>query len=165
MAAAASFDISLFGDRKLTKALAGMEFKLQKKWLNKGMRAGFKLTHKAARQVAQSHRDTGALWRSIKLRKGKPPRGQGRRVIVYRIFTGGPEVLGIKPTKRVGLRGGRGVGYYPAAIEYGYARQDGVRVPPRSFLRAPLKTTGRRAIKRTGDSLWKQIRTYARSVA
>lgn len=116
MAAAAKFDLSVLGDAQLQDAINGIEPKIRARLLRRSLRTAFKITLdavKAAVPVGMGH-----LRRSIKLRTGKG----GRGMVQFRIYTGGLVDLGARRTRRIGARGAVREGYYPAALEFGYAR-------------------------------------------
>lgn len=146
MAAAGRFDVSVLGDKALEAALRGVPPKIERRLLRTSLRKGFKPTFDLAKTLVPV--ELGALRRSMKLRAGRG----GRGMIQFRIFTGGIAelaALGARRTRRVGLRGAKREGYYPAAVELGFMRQTKQgprRVAPRSFLRAALASTRERAI-------------------
>lgn len=152
------------------------------------LRAGGKIV--LARVKAAVPRESGALYRAIKLRSG----GFARDVMQMRIFTGGLPELGYRATRRFGRRGGRGKpGYPPAAIEFGYTRpalpptytyerrrrsgrqgeytvtqvtrrstaqHAGQRVPPHSFLRAPFDAVRQQVLDAIGADLARGLEAF-----
>lgn len=98
------------------------------------MRAGGKIV--LARVKAAVPRESGALYRSLRLRSG----GFAKGMMQMRIFTGNLAELGYPTTRRAGRRGGRGKpGYPPAAIEFGFTRA----TPPTSYVYERRRRSGR----------------------
>ena len=154
-------DVDLLGDKALSKALRDAPKEVERKILPKALRAGAKPVLQAAKALVPV--DRGVLKKSLKSRKGRTRRRGPGKVLQHRVFTGNAKDLGIKPIKNPGSRGGKTTpGFYPMAIEAGYVRQDGVRIPPRSYLRAALheeRETAKAAIRR---ELWSGLEKYAR---
>lgn len=152
--------MQILGDEKLDRALLDLEKKTERKYIMKAMREAFKIVHRESKTKVPH--GTGRLKRSIKLRKRKPTKARGGgKWVGMRIFTGGREDLGIREAARPGLRGGKGTGYYPFALEAGYTRPDGVRVEARSYLREPLKRNRDRVFRKIRVLLWRQIKGAA----
>jgi HK97 gp10 family phage protein len=119
------FDISLLGAPELSKALAALPDKLERKVLTKALRAAGKFYLTLAK--ASAPRDEGRLASTMKLRALKRRRGR----VGVMVQTGTRSALGIDPKQR---------GYYPAHLEFGHRDRAGVHHPPVPFMRRSLKT-------------------------
>lgn len=163
MPGAGRFDISVLGDKALEVGLRQLPAKVEQRLVKHSLRAAFKPTLEVAKQLVPV--EVGALRRTLKLRAGRGRRG----MVQFRIFTGGVEDLaaaGARRTRRVGARGAKREGYYPAAVELGYQRRTAkglVRVPARSFLRAALHQTRDTALMIVAEDLAQGVKEYAAS--
>lgn len=149
MAAAPKIELAVLGDVALARAMGEITPAAERRLVRTSLRVGFKITKDAVQAAVPT--DNGALKRSIKLRVGK----SGKHFFQFRIFTGDTKSLGYRTTLRVGLRGGK-QGFAPAAVETGYFMQtkDGMKyIPPRSFVRVPLRATKDAVIKAVGEDL------------
>lgn len=159
--APARFDLSVLGDKQLEVALRALPAKIERRLLRTSLRKAFKRTFDAAKAAVPV--EVGALKRSLKLRAGRG----GRGLLQFRIFTGDMAqlaTLGARRTRKLGARGAKREGYYPAAVELGYARRTAkglVRVPARSFLRAALASTRDAVIQDVATDLKEGIREIA----
>lgn len=133
-------DISMVGDKELTKQLKKLDFKLQKKIVRQSISKAMLPVRNAA--IANAPVDSGKLKASIK-RKNKTKRGVSRSSIV----TGTRSELGIK-TK----------GYYPAAIEYGYKKKNGEHVPAKSFMRKAISDNQTSVLNNVGKFIGNGIK-------
>lgn len=125
MAGSNRFDISLLGAPELSKALAELPDKLERKVLTKALRQAGKYYLVLAK--ASAPRDEGRLTSTMKLRAMKRRKGR----IGVTIMTGTRSELGIDPKQK---------GYYPAHTELGHRDRAGVHHPPIPFMRRSLKT-------------------------
>lgn len=142
-------DISLIGDKELQKAFKKLHPKLQKKAFKKAARVAAKIVKESAKgkvPVAE-----GDLKKSIKVKAMKRSRTQ----VGVRIVAGTREELGIPADSKW---------YYPAIVEYGYTRQDGVFIPPQSYLRAARDAKERAAQNVMEREIRKGIEIEARSL-
>lgn len=124
------FDISILGAPELSRALAALPEKLERKILTKALRQAGKFYQTLA--AARSPRDRGKLSSSYKVRALKRRKG---RVGVL-IQTGTRAQLGIDPKQR---------GFYPAHVEFGHRDRAGVHHAANPFMRSSLRT-GQNAI-------------------
>ena len=122
---AGTVDISLLGDKALSKKLRRLETKVQKKIVRKALRAGARPILASAkalvpyseglrRRSGKHLRDTLKL-RALKARKGR---------FGVQVLTGTREELGIAANES---------GYYPLSLEYG-----GGNAPAQPYLRPAL---------------------------
>jgi hypothetical protein len=103
-------DISVFGDKALTRALGSFEPRVQKKVVRQALRASLKRNKEYVVQAWQQHADRGVTARAFaatKIRAGK--RSRGRIRIEWPLPDREP--LGIAPEDPH---------YYPNAVEYGH---------------------------------------------
>ena len=98
-------DISMLGNKELSRQFDQLEPKVQKRLFRKGVRDAMRPVLKTAKELVPA--DTGDLRRSLKLRAGK----RKRNVIRMTVMTGTREKLKL-PDK--------GGGYYPMSVEAGY---------------------------------------------
>lgn len=181
-AATGRFQVDALGDKDLQRRLLAVPAAVEKRLLRSALRKGAHVI--AAEARARVPVALGALKRSITVRVGKGGRGQ----MQYRVFTqdmAGLAALGARRTKRVGLRGAKREGFYPAAIEFGYVaggkrtgrvvRTEGGRkrsevaggrhIPPRSFMRSALTARSEDAIEAVRSDLSDGLDEIARGDA
>lgn len=123
---AARFDISVLGAPELSKALAELPEKLERRVITKAVRETGKFFLTLAK--AKAPRDQGKLASTMKLRAMKRKKGR----VGVRIMTGTRVELGIDPKDR---------GYYPAHVEFGHKDRSGNHVPAQPFFRGPLHSS------------------------
>lgn len=161
----ARINVEALGDKALEARLRAVPASVERRLISSSLRLGTKIIADEIRKRAP--RMTGAFIKSLKVRKGSAKRG----VVQIKVFSedmAGLAALGARRTKRVGARGAKREGYYPAAIEFGYTKggtrsetrwvssgtdrlgrpytrqrvtrttTGGVHVPARSFMRAAL---------------------------
>jgi HK97 gp10 family phage protein len=147
------------GFKEIDRALKRFPEKLQKKALNKAVRASTKPTIKAAKQFAQKSRKTGALQRNIKTRRGKAKFNKDASITyLIGVEHGRVPKKGLNETfrgqtrtrrgklRRLTVRERRGEDpFYFQWVEFGFRHRGGGRVPARPFLRPALKRTQARS--------------------
>ena len=119
------FDISMLGVPELSKALAALPDKLERKILTKALRQAGKFYLTLAK--AKAPRDEGRLSSTMKLRALKRRKGR----VGVMIQTGTRAQLGIDPKYK---------GYYPAHTEFGHRDRAGVHHAANPYMRTSLKT-------------------------
>lgn len=130
-------DVSSLGDAKLSATIRDLPRVVVRPALAKAMREGFKITHRAV--VAAAPVKTGRMRDAIKLRSAN----HFRDGLGFRIFLPKRVLLGVRPIKNPGSRGGdpNGGGYYPAAVEFGYTRNGKRQV--REWISSGIDSRGR----------------------
>ncbi len=124
------FDISILGAPELTRALAALPEKLERKVLTKALRQAGKFYQTLA--AARAPRDRGKLATSFRVRALKRRKGR----VGVMIQTGTRAQLGIDPKQK---------GYYPVHTELGHRDRAGVHHAANPFMRSSLRT-GQNAI-------------------
>jgi hypothetical protein len=114
MAAAGFINVQGLGSEKLQATIRSLEPSVVRPAMRTGLREGFKITHRAV--LAATPVRTGRMKQAIKLRAANQLRGD----LAMRIFLPRRAELGVPWIKRLGARGGKAPGYYPAAIEFGW---------------------------------------------
>ncbi len=124
-----TINLRLFGATELIKTFDTLTFKIQKKALRSGLRAGAKVFQK---QVIKNlpPDDSGLLRQSLKGAKAIVPLKRSRVRFGLKLRTGTRQMLQI-PRHKKGDKG-KGPGYYPAHVEYG-TRKNNIR--PRRYMR------------------------------
>lgn len=144
------FDLKLFGDKKLQRAIDDLDRKIQRKYMRVALRAGAKLI--ASQFRANTPVFTGRLRRGIKIRAVKPRRGR----FGVMIMTPTREKLGLPANTKW---------YYPAVLEWGGVTKSGRVIPALAFGRRALETTRTAAINLVGATLWRQIASGTKKAA
>lgn len=152
MAVQLRLSIDGLGDKLLAEALRTLPIKTERTYLLAALREGMANVLQAAKAAVPGGYDR--LRESLKIVSMRPRRGS-RGV---RIVAGKRSQLGIVETKRPGSRGGKGRGYYPVHVELGYKTQSGRTIPPRPYLRGPLRSGQDRTLGIVGSGLWRRIR-------
>lgn len=124
------FDISLLGVPELSRALAALPEKLERRVLTKALRQAGKFYQALA--AARAPRDRGKLATSFKVRALKRRKGR----VGVMIQTGTRAQLGIDPKQR---------GFYPAHVEFGHRDRAGVHHGANPYMRSAIRT-GQNAI-------------------
>lgn len=119
------FDIRLLGSEQLSRDLAALPEKLERKVLTKALRQAGKYYLTLAK--ARVPRDEGRWASTLRVRALK--RRKGRVGVMIRVGTRAE--LGIDPKQR---------GFYPAHQEFGHRDRAGVHHPPLAPMRISLKT-------------------------
>ena len=145
-----TFDLKIFGDKQLAKAMKKLEFNVQKKISRKALRKTGKLLLTASKSLAP--KNTGKLRKFLKVRAQKKKGVRGKEVAVV-IRTGTRAEMGIPQGKDPAT--GRYRYYYPAGHELGNRK-----TKRKSFLRKPLKENEDRLIRALGQYLWREIRNW-----
>lgn len=190
MPAPVVINLQALGDRELEVAINALPVAIAKRLLRSSLRKGFKVTFE--RVKATVPRRSGALARSLRLRAGGAQKGTIRYSIFTGDLKelGYREVK--RPGLRGGRMTPR---FPPAAIEFGYVRggshsrreyvkeivdslgrkravkrvehktTGGVRVPPLSFMRAPLESTKEDVFSLVAKDLWEGIEEAAKESA
>lgn len=138
------FDISIFGDKALTRALDDLSDKIQKQYMRKSLRAGTKLVADVVRRNTPVL--TGRLRKGIKVRAGKRSRG----LIGYFVLLPTRAQLGIDPKAKW---------YYPAVLEWGGITKTGRIIPALGFMRRSLESSREPATAKVAETLWSLIRS------
>lgn len=125
MAGTNRFDISLLGSEQLSRALAALPEKLERRVITRAMRQVGK--YYATLAAARAPRERGKLAVSFKVRSMK----RRRHRVGVMIQTGTRAQLGIDPKQR---------GYYPAHIELGFRDRAGVHHAANPYMRSSLRT-------------------------
>ena len=157
---AGSFDLQLFGDKKLDKALGDLSRIQQRKVMRTAQRAAFKPLLKQIKSAVPV--DTGDLRKSIKLRALK--RSRVRSGVYIRTGTrdelniGHGQADSVARTRGAGGQftstgGTRRPGYYPAHVEFGH---DGKT--PVSYIRATFDANKETIWRRFHTLLWDGIK-------
>jgi len=120
---ASAVDISLVGDKALTKKLHRLEGPAQKRIVRKGLRVGAKPVLAAAK--AKVPVKTGRTKAGLKIRSA----GRSRSRIGVVVKTPPRAALGIAADDP---------NYYPMSVEYGHSTKGGGHVPARPFMRPAL---------------------------
>jgi len=132
--AARGVDISVFGDKRLERALRELPVRIQNKVARKALRAGAKVIGDEARaRVAVSSERTRPgrhLRDTIKVRAMK----RSRAKFGFNVQTGRRIELGIPPDEK---------SYYPFSLEYGTAK-----AAAQPYMRPALETKGPPALAR-----------------
>ena len=131
------FDLKGFG--KVSKKFNKLPAAIQKKHLNKSLRAGANVIKNAARSLVAV--DEGKLKKSLKVRALK----RSAKQFGVMVQTGTAAELGIPETKNRG--------YYPFTLEYGTKTQRA-----RPYMRPALHNNDERARKVIGQDLWVRIK-------
>ena len=135
---AGSFDLQLFGDKKLDKALGDLSRIQQRKVMKTAQRAAFNPLLKQIKAAVP--KDTGALRKSIKLRALN--RSRVRSGVSIR--TGTRSELGIPEDAS---------GYYPAHVELGHEG-----ATPVAYIRATFDANKETIWRRFHTLLWDGIK-------
>lgn len=122
----ARFDISILGAPELSKALAELPDKLERRVMIKATRETGKFFLTLAK--ARAPKESGKLASTMKLRAMRRKKGR----VGVRIMTGTRAELGIDPKER---------GYYPAHVEFGHRDRSGNQVAAVPFFRGPLHSS------------------------
>lgn len=138
------FDVSVFGDKALTRSLDDLSNKIQKQYMRKSLRAGTKLVADIVRRNTPVL--TGRLRRGIKVRAGKRSRSR----IGYFVLLPTRAQLGIDPKSKW---------YYPAVLEWGGITKTGRVIPALGFMRRSLDASREPATNKVAQTLWTLIRT------
>lgn len=145
-------NIDALGDKLLAEALRTLPQKMERSMLLASLRKGMQGILQASKAAVPAGYDR--LRDSLKIVSMKPKRGsRGVRVVA-----GKRGDLGIEATKNPGSKGGKGRGFYPVHVELGYVAQNGRAIPPRPFLRGPLRSGADRTLGIVGSELWRRIR-------
>ena len=116
---ALAVDMRVFGDRKLSRAMARLPEKLQRRTMKAALRKSARRLRAALAPQFLPIRDTGRLHSAIK----RAPIRMGRRRGKF-----GPITLGLIPPTRAELGiSAEDRGYYPYALEYGTVEREGGR--------------------------------------
>lgn len=146
MASTKMIDISILGDKALTRSFNKLAYKTQRKFTRKALRAGAKVVQQEYK--ARVPVDSGALKRGIKVRAGQ----RSRKYLRINIITPERDKLGISADDKW---------YYPAVIEYGGVKKDGTVIPAQAPGRKALEAKEDEAIRTIGRTLWQQIKAEA----
>lgn len=138
---ARTFDVSVLGDKALTRKLRALPYKMQGKAVRPAMRAAAKLA--LAPIKSQAPRRTGKLAAGLKLRATKGRRGR----VGVGIHTPPRDKLGIDPSDPY---------YYPAAVELGTDKLAGS-----AFMRGPFKALRDRMLRKMRVEIWRNLRKLA----
>ena len=150
-------DISILGDKELSKKLAALENKHQSAAVRSALGKSATRLKKAVTAAAPVRSDyegkghpPGMLKAALKATK---TRSASRRGLIKRHWPL-PErhLLGIDPKDQ---------NYWPAAVEYGHKRKGGGRVPPKAYIRGTVNRYQDAEIKRIGQDIGKWIEKKA----
>jgi len=139
----------------ILRGVKALDTKLQKTILREAKKVLRASAKDGAQDVLHSARalapvDTGLMAAGLHVMRydGKIRSGQIRG---YTVATGTRPEMGIDADAK---------GYYPAAVELGYKKQNGQRVAPRSFLRAGLIQNEAKIVTHTAGQLRSMIQRF-----
>lgn len=138
-------DITMLGDKKLSRKLARLPVAMQRKVVRPSLRAGAKPMLASAKQNCPVK--TGKLKKSLKLRALKARRGN----FGVMVRTGTREDLGIPADAK---------GYYPIAVEFGHGGPQ--PAPAHPYIRPAFDTNKERAKRIIAREIGMRITAEAR---
>ena len=119
-------DITLLGDKRLERMFREIPDKAQRTVVRSALRRVAKKVH--AETMSRVPVKTGKLKAALAA-ENKPRLKTFPKAVVYYLNLPRRDLLGIAPDYPW---------YYPTHVEYGFVRQDGVTVPPHSYIRAAV---------------------------
>ena len=140
------FDISILGDKELSRKLDALPKNVQRKLLGRALKLGGKLLK--PKVVAAVPVDTGLLKQMMQKQNFKAVKANRRGDIRIGMPMPTREQMGIGPDEKY---------YYPAHVEYGHGN-----VPAKSYIRKPVDENAQMFHAEVGRALGAEIEAEAK---